>query len=100
MGKDEVKSQAGWISGFRFIKCCTCDIDFASPLLNKRLEDGESFYCPVGHEQWFSEGREKRDRKRLEQKRKLAEEEELYRLMHPNPEPVPEVENKSFWRRG
>lgn len=101
MEKDEVKSQAEWISGFRFVKCHQCDVDFASPLLNKRLDDGLTFYCPLGHAQYFPSGREKTQREELEKKRKLAEEEELYRLMHPlpKPEPAPEVEKKSFWRR-
>ena len=99
MTKDEVKSQAEWISEFMFIKCCMCGVDFASPLLENRAKDGELFYCPVGHEQFFSKAREDRDRKRLEAKRKLAEEQELYRLMHPAPavETPAEAKKERWW---
>lgn len=95
MTKDEVKIKAEWISSFYFEECATCGVPFASPLLNKRSVDGESFYCPVGHVNVFSEARKDKEQRERERNRLAVEEEELYRMMHPKP-----TENKkSFWKR-
>lgn len=34
--------------------CCNCGVEFASPVLRKRLIDGKSFYCPNGHSQHYT----------------------------------------------
>lgn len=49
------------IEDFGFVRCATCDIQFGSPLLQKRLKDGDEFYCPVGHGQFFTNARRKRE---------------------------------------
>lgn len=37
--------------------CCACDVIFAMPqdLRNRRLEDGQLFFCPRGHSMSFTE---------------------------------------------
>lgn len=100
MTKDEVKTKAEWISTFYFGKCWKCDIDFASPLLNKRLVDGEEFFCPLGHVNVFKEAFEEKENRERESLRKFEEEEKFYRMMHPKPElPPVATESKSFWKR-
>jgi hypothetical protein len=39
--------------------CCNCGIVFGMPdgLRTQRLEDGKLFYCPVGHDQFFTRKR-------------------------------------------
>ena len=55
-------------------ECANCFMPFGLPekLRDKRLEDGEVFWCPNGHENFFPFGRDqkKRDKERAEQERK------------------------------
>jgi hypothetical protein len=46
--------------------CYKCGVDFASPLIAARRDDGETFYCPNGHAQHFTETEAQRLRRRLE----------------------------------
>ena len=41
--------------------CCNCGLDFAMPecRYDKLLDTGDTFYCPNGHAQHFSESRKK-----------------------------------------
>lgn len=43
------------ITTFVIETCCNCNIQFAIPqdLRKKRLNDHKSFYCPMGHGQYF-----------------------------------------------
>lgn len=34
--------------------CCSCGVEFASPVIVKRRDDGVWFYCPNGHQQHFT----------------------------------------------
>jgi hypothetical protein len=47
--------------------CARCGVEFASPVIEKRRNDGETFYCPNGHSLSYSDTEEKRLRRRLEQ---------------------------------
>lgn len=42
-------------------QCCVCGVWFAMPnnLVKQRRRDGELFYCPVGHEQYFTDAEDK-----------------------------------------
>lgn len=98
MTREEVKDQAEWISKFQFVQCPECETHFSSPILNRRLEDGGLFYCPLGHTMFFKTARENREQREREEKRKINEEEELYRMLHPTLENLPAPKkDKSFW---
>lgn len=49
--------------------CCACDITYAVPeaFKNKRLQDGQLFYCPSGHAQSYTESENKTLRRQVEQ---------------------------------
>jgi septal ring factor EnvC (AmiA/AmiB activator) len=53
--------------------CCVCGVEFASPVLIKRRNDGQRFHCPNGHQQHFTETEVARLQKELEQERKRRE---------------------------
>lgn len=57
------------------ISCGECDITFAVPdyLKRKRLQDGETWYCPNGHPRVFAETENDRLRKQLERERRSRE---------------------------
>lgn len=42
---------------FVWVECCECTIHFSIPVAfyNLRKKDGNSFYCPAGHKQHYSE---------------------------------------------
>lgn len=48
--------------------CASCGITFAAPahFIQKRREDGETFYCPNGHSLGFGKGENDRLKKQLE----------------------------------
>lgn len=50
--------------------CYSCGVEFASPLIAKRRDDGESFYCPNGHQQHFTKTEATRLREELERVRR------------------------------
>lgn len=45
------------LTGLVKIRCCECSVTFgmSDQLYNLRQRDGQAFYCPVGHKQFFSE---------------------------------------------
>jgi|HubBroStandDraft_2_1064218.scaffolds.fasta_scaffold21822_5 hypothetical protein len=45
--------------------CYECGVEFASPVLAKRLEDGKSFWCPNGHSQHYLKTTSQRLREEL-----------------------------------
>jgi hypothetical protein len=53
--------------------CCECGVEFASPVIVKRKDDGQWFHCPNGHRQHYTETTEARLRKELERERTLRE---------------------------
>ena len=52
------------------IHCYKCGIQFAFPeaTVTRRRHDGESFFCPAGHSQCFTDSENTRLRKELEAK--------------------------------
>lgn len=52
---------------FETVDCCNCGVVFQVPAEfdNARQEDGQSFYCPNGHAQFYEDGDEEK-LKRLE----------------------------------
>lgn len=72
------------------VTCCNCATEFAmsEQLHNKRNNDGEAFYCPNGHRQYFSESEviklQKQLQSALSSKKFFEERSEHYRetLIH------------------
>lgn len=63
------------------IQCPQCEIRFAipKPLYEVRLVDGELFYCPLGHSQYFPPGKSQIELEReakIKAERQLASREE------------------------
>lgn len=56
--------------------CFECGVEFASPVLLKRRDDGKRFYCPNGHQQHFTETVETRLRRDLESEKRKREQAE------------------------
>ena len=54
--------------------CCNCGIAFAMPdyLMKRRRADGNSFYCPNGHQQHYGTSEADRLRKKLEEQTRTA----------------------------
>jgi hypothetical protein len=63
---EEVSALAIQIGWQNVCTCCSCGVEFASPLLAKRREDGKLFYCPNGHQQHFTDTTELRLQRELE----------------------------------
>lgn len=54
--------------------CVECGVEFASPVIAKRLDDGKTFYCPNGHSQSYTETESSKLKRLLESERvKLAQ---------------------------
>ena len=51
------------------VHCDSCNLDFSIPawLVAKRREDGQSFFCPNGHELYFGDSEVSKLKKRIEQ---------------------------------
>lgn len=64
-----------------FGPCYKCGIEFAAPehFVNARLADGQSFFCPNGHSQHYTETEVQRLTKQLEAEKKRVEQEKLWR---------------------
>ncbi|WP_409029415.1 hypothetical protein [Gracilimonas sediminicola] len=79
----------------KIIHCCQCGMPFAmtEDFSDRRLKDGKNFYCPKGHSQYYTSGREKD--KEIE---KLKGERDRYknRMYHYKEE----AEHKENQRRG
>lgn len=60
---------------FQTITCCNCACTFAMSEAHylRRRDDGKAFWCPNGHEQFFSESTVKRLEKELETEKKRHE---------------------------
>lgn len=56
------------------VKCCMCCMTFAMPqeVKRKRLDDKQTFYCPVGHTQSFTGTNVDKLRADLESARAIA----------------------------
>ena len=39
----KIELEAEWVT------CCSCGVQFASPIFEYRRKDGKEFYCPNGH---------------------------------------------------
>ena len=63
--------------------CYLCGIEFAMPtsFRQKRLEDGQNFYCPNGHDQHFTETAVQRLQKLLDAEKRRVEVEASQRRM-------------------
>jgi len=57
------------------ICCCVCGVQFGMPesLMGKRRDDGQSFWCPNGHPQSFTDSRVDRLEKQLKCERERRE---------------------------
>ena len=62
-------------SKYEVIYCYKCRIPFAVPAAIRRrwVEDGDSFYCPNGHSQYYTESDVQRLEKQLERERRRRE---------------------------
>jgi ATPase subunit of ABC transporter with duplicated ATPase domains len=56
--------------------CCNCGVEFASPVIAIRRNDGKSFYCPNGHSQSYRETEATKLQKQLDQERQKREQAE------------------------
>lgn len=56
--------------------CCNCGVEFASPVIAIRRNDGQPFYCPNGHRQWYTETEAAKLRKELDAEKAKREQAE------------------------
>jgi hypothetical protein len=56
--------------------CVNCGVEFASPILKFRRNDGGNFYCPNGHQMSYTETEATKLRKQLTQANQKREEAE------------------------
>ena len=55
------------------VTCCKCGVEFASPVIIKRRDDGDWFYCPNGHTQHFTKTTEAELREELQREKNRRE---------------------------
>lgn len=62
-------------TAFVVIDCCQCGMLFAmtEQFQSRRHTDGQSFYCPAGHSQRYTETELEKARKEIERAKKRAE---------------------------
>lgn len=65
------------VEDFKIINCYKCGMPFGVPdrWKQNRMKDQESFYCPNGHRQAYSESSDSRLRKEVERKERELEQE-------------------------
>ena len=56
--------------------CCACGVEFASPVIRKRRDDGKLFWCPNGHSQSYRKTNEQKLREELDAEKRRREQAE------------------------
>ena len=56
--------------------CYSCGVEFSSPVISKRRNDGRAFWCPNGHQQSYSETEASKLKKQLDAERLKREQAE------------------------
>lgn len=58
-------------SDYEYTWCANCAVEFASPILKQRRDDGRTFFCPNGHPLSFGNGEADRLRARIAEQDRL-----------------------------